>query len=1173
LGLVIAVVVVGLTILENAPERDGLKRQVQGWREQHFGPRGRGVARRQETGEYFTGRTRAMRELAAWLAAEGGGLWVVTGDPGSGKSAVLGRLVALADRAGKRASPRAAPATVPPRGSIDVAVWANGLTMTEVVHAIAVGIGVRAAASEQLVDAMLERGRPLVVAVDALDEAGGEGEGRRIAQRLLKPLAAAGRDAGIKVLVGTRRGPDGELVAALGPDAHVIDLDTPEYFERDDLTLYILRRLLREGEAGARTAYAAHPALARRIALAVSERASPSFLIGYLVSGALRERGAVDTSEHGWEARFSGDVGSAMEDYLDCFEDEADHRRARDLLSALAYAEGGGLPHEQELWPRVAAALAKKVDDVYSGGDVDWLLQSTAADLVDETVVEGTVSYRLFHESLASYLRTAREDSVASSERRIADALLARVPVDGAAREWSRADRYTRIHLATHAAAGGCLDGLLDDPDYLLTADSARLLAALPATNPSTGVGVKRAYQRALEFVSAAPAAERPSFLEMAARQTGALRLAEAIAERHPQRPWCVGWAAWRAGTGHVVLGHHEAAVRAVAWGEIDGRSVAVTAGDDWMLRVWDLVDRYQIGEPLTNPGGWIVGLVVGRLDGHLVAVSCERDGAFRVWDLADGREVGESFSIAGTHVSGMAGAFGSLDGHAAIVVAGDDGTLRVCDLVARRQVGDPIAGGLTAVAVGELGGRSMAVSAGQDGTVRVWDLVEHSQVGEALTGHDGPLTAIALGMVDDRVVAVSAGVDRTIRVWDLADHRHVGEPLATGQARVDALATGQVDGRAIAVSAGDRSLRVWDLTRGCQFGMPLLGHGGFVRDVAVCDLHGRPVAVSASDDSTVRLWDLNLIDTGSDEEPETSTPSAVAICQLDDRAVTVAAGHDGALRVWDLDRGDQWGEALGGHDGEIWDLAVGSLDRRVVALSGGEDGTLRLWDLADRRQLGGPLAHDLGPVEAVAMGMIDRRPIALAADGASLRIWDVADRRELPVRLSHDDKVRAVVLCEFEGRAVAVSGGHDRLVHVWDVVDGRELGEPLAGHTDAVLAIAAGKVGDRAIAVSAGFDGMLCIWDLASHRRLGDALTGHGHWWGTGVWAVALGVIDGRTVAVSGGNDRTLRLWDVAQRTNRALPVGSTILALAMQREHLVVGAAEGVMDLRLSEAALPGA
>lgn len=42
-------------------------------------------------------RTRALRELATWLRDGRGGLYVVAGDPGSDKSASLGRLIALTD--------------------------------------------------------------------------------------------------------------------------------------------------------------------------------------------------------------------------------------------------------------------------------------------------------------------------------------------------------------------------------------------------------------------------------------------------------------------------------------------------------------------------------------------------------------------------------------------------------------------------------------------------------------------------------------------------------------------------------------------------------------------------------------------------------------------------------------------------------------------------------------------------------------------------------------------------------------------------------------------------------------------------------------------------------------------------------------------------------------------
>ncbi len=67
----------------------------------HFGPRGRGILPSSvRSGSYFTGRVRVLTGLAGWLGGTGGTdsrARVVTGRPGSGKSAVLGRLVWLAD--------------------------------------------------------------------------------------------------------------------------------------------------------------------------------------------------------------------------------------------------------------------------------------------------------------------------------------------------------------------------------------------------------------------------------------------------------------------------------------------------------------------------------------------------------------------------------------------------------------------------------------------------------------------------------------------------------------------------------------------------------------------------------------------------------------------------------------------------------------------------------------------------------------------------------------------------------------------------------------------------------------------------------------------------------------------------------------------------------------------
>jgi Caspase domain len=106
----------------------------------HWGPRGRGVEIESQAGWYFTGRTRILRDLVRWLKTPTADAMpqVITGDPGVGKSAVLARLVTMAD---PEYEPRAPledvdPDTIPPENSITVAVHAKGKTPGEIVRAM-----------------------------------------------------------------------------------------------------------------------------------------------------------------------------------------------------------------------------------------------------------------------------------------------------------------------------------------------------------------------------------------------------------------------------------------------------------------------------------------------------------------------------------------------------------------------------------------------------------------------------------------------------------------------------------------------------------------------------------------------------------------------------------------------------------------------------------------------------------------------------------------------------------------------------------------------------------------------------------------------------------------------------------------------------------------------------
>ncbi|HET6212495.1 MAG TPA: caspase family protein, partial [Micromonosporaceae bacterium] len=117
--------------------------------QEHVLPRAQGLDAPQEGLWLFTGRHAALRELSNWLRdiERDGTARVITGDPGSGKSALLARLTVLARPEHLRKVPRLdqLPAeTIPPRESVDVFIHARGQTGDQVLGALASAAGVEA---------------------------------------------------------------------------------------------------------------------------------------------------------------------------------------------------------------------------------------------------------------------------------------------------------------------------------------------------------------------------------------------------------------------------------------------------------------------------------------------------------------------------------------------------------------------------------------------------------------------------------------------------------------------------------------------------------------------------------------------------------------------------------------------------------------------------------------------------------------------------------------------------------------------------------------------------------------------------------------------------------------------------------------------------------------------
>jgi hypothetical protein len=716
----------------------------------------RAMGRQAENGWWFRGRHRALTDITDWLTHPDRypPLRVVTGGPGSGKTAVLGLIAALTRPDYRPTVPISSlglPAdTVPAVGAIDVAIYAQTLTVEQVRDGIAAAAQIHAGTLGDLASQLAARPRPFTVLIDGLDEAD---EPDALARTLLRPLLQH-TGGQLRLLIGTRA----HLLERLGTSHdREIDLDADRYADRVALTAYAAHGLL---EGDPQSAYAfAEPELVAAVAAAVAEQAYPSFLVAGIVSTTLSGAGRVpDPSDPQWRRSLPRLPGEAMRHDL---EDRlgADATRARDLLRPLAFAQGQGLPWE-DIWAPLASHIAGVT---YTDEDLLWLRHHAVAYVV-EAVETGRSAYRLCHHALAEHLREGTD--LATIHAGFVHILRTRVPLGGDGhRDWTRAHPYTLAHLATHAAQAGLIDNLITDTDYLVHAEPSALLAAMHQVTTQPGRLVRAIYRCSAGWHRTLPPAQRRSVLAIDAARFQATHYQQTLSRTLTWRPrWATGH-----NTDHALrdtLTGYKDGVNEVACTTIDRVSVAVTCSGNADVRVWDLTTG-AVCATLAGHDGQVNAVACTTIRGVPVAVTGGDDATVRVWDLDD---AGTVPSVGAGHVARVGAVACTTIRDVPVAVTGSyDGTVRVWDLPtgALRTTLTGHKDSVEAVACTTIRDVPVAVTGGDDAIVRVWDL-STGIVCATLTGHEDLVYAVACTTIGGVPVAVTSDCYCIVKIWDL---------------------------------------------------------------------------------------------------------------------------------------------------------------------------------------------------------------------------------------------------------------------------------------------------------------------------------------------------------------------------------------------------------------------
>lgn len=1125
-------------------------------RGRHWSPRARGVAVDTDRGYHFRGRTRALIELTQWLdrSVRERRLLVVTGSPGVGKSAVLGRVVTTADAAIRELLPPDDNAVRATPGSVDCAVHVKGKTALEVAKEIARAASVLVPGEpDELIPTLHERLalRParFNVVVDALDEAASPAQARQLV-RLLSGLVRTCAGFGVQVIVGTRRvDDDGDLLELFLGHAAVIDLDHQDYFAEEDLAAYALSTLQLVGAERPNNPYE-DTAVADPVAQRIGRLANRNFLVAGLVARGhgLYDTVAVDPAT----MSFAPTVDASLDSYVARLA-PAGATDARLVLTVLAYAEASGLP--LSLWQAGVEALGGSV----TADQLGAFARTSAANFLIEAGAEP--SYRLFHQALNEALLRARASAgiTDEDERRLFAAFLD----CGLSRGWDHANDYLLRWLPVHAGRAGRVDDLLADDDYVLRADMARLMAAADGAVTSAGQARATLLRRTPQAVGATRL-ERAAMFSV----TQALDRIDTRLRMPAGVPYMAVWANTQPRVERAVLEGHLNAVLGVCQLRLRGRNLLASAGEDGTVRLWDPLTG-QTERVLDRHADRVRAVCEVNVGTRTLVASASDDGSIGLWDAETGylehRLLGHADWVRAVCAV-------TIGGQTLLASVSDDCTVRLWD---------PILGRVERVIGGQVGWvTAVCAFAGARGTCLAWasygggiTILDPSTTGpnQVLSGHTAWVTGLTSASIDGRTVLASSSYDGTVRIWDPATGTHVATRTAEDRPVTGICTVRHRDRDLLASTNEGGAVHIWDPGHtDAPVDQILEGHSGWATGVCAIGVGDREVVASASEDGTVRLWDpdtgrLDLVLNGDRIGP------IAALCAVPtmaaDADLVASSADDGSVRLWDAATGERI-LTMTGHYGPVADVCVVTGDAGELIASAGQDGKVRLRDphtgeVSRVLQRSGDWVAALCAVPGDGADLL-----ASVGDDQAVRLWNVQTGEVDRELYGHTEWVRGVCVVTTEAGTLLVSASHDGTVRLWDPYSGLSQGI-LTGHHGAVTSVCEVVVGTRHLLATGSADYAVRLWnpDTGESELILDGHRGE-------VTALCPLRVGGETLLVSASLDRTVRVWDLLTGALRlTIPVYHQALSCRQIAGRLVIGLSDGMVaiDVRAATDSMP--
>jgi len=692
------------------------------WIERRWSAPARGVSMPDEAGWFFNGRDDVLRGLAGYLVGESGPdsrPILLTGAAGTGKTAVLGRLLTTVSASLRRRLPPVARRGYMPSGDAEItALDVLGVDVGHAAMELARRLGLPAVGATHLAAALAGRPGPHCLIIDHVDRATNPAA---MVSQLVQPLSDV---VSVRLVVAARPGLAAAFLGFQPVDLHGADDDVQSAIEayiRERLIYYLGSQSESRAHELTRTVEILASACVGNYAATV---AAVDTLLRQLEAGLPMKKAAEDAQEAAYRrldrlcrsVMTDARVGSAsryVDDLVAC------------LSAACSYSPDGWLPGSR--W----AGLARRVNGLsYTAEDAEACAEHALVFLRCGSAPDGGLVWRPRYGYVPSGNDPARQQVV--------EHLLAEVRQENGP-HWHDEHPGVLAVLLGAAAEHDRFDSLLDDAELLLAAPAPLVTRAFKASHGRTD-GRRRMATWASVPVRG-KAHDRAFLLRLCAARNGLDRLTFGLSNQGRDASPSVVWAI------RTSSARRHSPVTRLALAAGPGTLRIVTGHDNGSVTWWDGSNGRELrtwpGLPDENLS--VVSVTASLTTEGLVTAVATGDRRVLSWgphDTAPHRLAG-SATLVTVHASGLAAL---VNGH----------SISIVDMIS----GAPDRGCVlpSEVATADIAGTAEAPVlwlADSRGRVWRWDLLDPRSRRPSLTGPGRPTLLIGCSREGDSAVVV----------------------------------------------------------------------------------------------------------------------------------------------------------------------------------------------------------------------------------------------------------------------------------------------------------------------------------------------------------------------------------------------------------------------------------